>query len=63
MGRERGTTMAYEISLETIKNLTEEERETLFSALIYARDINGSEYEGDFDATVLDLLINKLFPD
>lgn len=54
--------MAYEIPKEVVDNLNEEERETLFNALIFARDMNGVEYDGDFDAVILDNLIEILFP-
>lgn len=54
--------MTYKIPKEVVDNLNEEEWETLFNALIYARDMNGVECDGDFDAVVLDNLIEKLFP-
>lgn len=51
----------YEISTEVVTNLSELERETLFNALIFARDMNGIEYDGDFDHEILDDLIDRLF--
>ncbi|WP_270545636.1 hypothetical protein [Clostridium butyricum] len=38
-----------------------EKRDTLFNALIFARDLNGREYKGDFDSNILDDLIEDFY--
>lgn len=52
--------MSYEVPIKKTVDLTDEEAETLFNALVFARDTNNSEYKGDFDPETLKALINKL---
>lgn len=43
-----------------LDSVTEKMKDTLFNALIFARDMDGVEYNGDFDPDILDTLISKL---
>lgn len=39
--------------------LDKKELDTLFNALVFARDMDGREENGDFDIDILDMLIEK----
>lgn len=54
---------SYNIPKDITNNLSDQEREVLFEALIFARNLNGVTSKGHFSNAQLTSIIQKMFPE